>query len=101
MRQRSLRRRATLAITAAALMVSALVATAPTAVASTTMQFTGAGRALTADVAIQSATWDAEASAQSMGFFDCTLVGEPMLFEGTDPLRGNVVRAEVTIECTS
>lgn len=98
MKQRPLRRRAAVALVAA---MSVVMTAAPSALASTTMQFTGGARARTPDVAIQSAIGDAEVSAQSMGFFSCTLVGEPAVFEGTDPIRGRIFRAQATIECTS
>ena len=42
--------------------------------------FCGAGRGLTAEVAIQGAFWDAQGSAQSEGYYGaCTIVGEPQM----------------------
>jgi hypothetical protein len=63
--------------------------------------FCGAGRGPTAQVAIQSAFWDAQITAQSVGFYgDCTIVGEPAIFETTnDPNFGHTFRASLTVSC--
>lgn len=63
--------------------------------------FTGGGRGTTAAVAIQSAIWDAEASAGAEQLYTCTLAGEPLVFETfNDPNFGHVLRAEATVSCT-
>lgn len=63
--------------------------------------FCGAGRGLTADVAIQGAFWDAQGTAQSEGYYgECTIVGQPEIFEVTnDPNHGHVFRAVVNVSC--
>lgn len=63
--------------------------------------FCGAGRGLTADVAIQGALDDAAVSASSEGYNGaCTLVGDPQIFETfTDPYFGHVYYAQVTVSC--
>lgn len=85
------------AVAAGAMALVAL--TAAPAVASPL--FCGAGRGLTADVAIRGAVDDAQGSAQSEGFYGaCTIVGEPAIFESTnDPRFGHIFRAQVTVSC--
>ncbi len=63
--------------------------------------FCGAGRGLTAQVAIQGAFDDAQNSAQSEGFYGaCALSGEPQIFEVfNDPYFGHLFRAQVTVTC--
>jgi hypothetical protein len=63
--------------------------------------FTGGGRGLTAQVAIQSAVEDAQNTAQSVGFYGaCAIVGEPAIFETrNDPNFGHVFRAQVDVSC--
>ncbi|MFF5288974.1 hypothetical protein [Paractinoplanes globisporus] len=63
--------------------------------------FCGAGRGLTAQVAVQGALDDAQNSAQSEGFYGpCTLSGEPQIFEVfDDPYFGHIFRAQVTVTC--
>jgi hypothetical protein len=63
--------------------------------------FCGAGRGLTAEVAVQGAFDDAQNSAQSEGFYGaCTLSGEPQIFEVfNDPTFGHIFRAQVTVTC--
>ncbi|MET7401959.1 hypothetical protein ABZS66_51600 [Dactylosporangium sp. NPDC005572] len=63
--------------------------------------YCGASRALTVDVAIQGAFWDAQYSAQSEGYYGaCTIVGEPEIFESsTDPYYGHVYYAVVNVSC--
>ena len=61
----------------------------------------GGGRGPTAEVAIQSAIWDAENSASGEGLFDCELVGQPQVFETfNDPNFGHVFRAQFNMSCT-
>jgi hypothetical protein len=61
----------------------------------------GAGRGPTAEVAIQSAIWDAETSASGEGLYHCELVGEPQVFETfNDPNFGHVFRAQVNMACS-
>lgn len=63
--------------------------------------FTGAARALTADVAVQGAVDDALVSANGEGFFNCAQVGSPRIFESfTDPFFGHVFFAEADVSCT-
>jgi len=65
------------------------------------MMFTGAARALTADVAVQGAIDDALISANGEGFFSCTPIGLPRIFETfTDPFFGHVFFAEADVSCT-
>ncbi|MFI5893742.1 hypothetical protein ACIA5D_26925 [Actinoplanes sp. NPDC051513] len=63
--------------------------------------FCGAGRGLTAQVAVQGAVDDAQSSAQSEGFYGpCALSGEPQIFEVfDDPYFGHLFRAQVTVTC--
>jgi len=64
--------------------------------------FTGAGRGLTAEVAIQGAIDDAQVSASAEELFSCTQVGAPRIFETfTDPYFGHLYRAEVDLACTA
>lgn len=62
--------------------------------------FTGAGFGPTADVAVQAATWDAEASAGAEGLYTCAQVGEASIFQRSNSARGSGFAAEVTLECT-
>jgi hypothetical protein len=63
--------------------------------------FTGAARALTADVAVQGAIDDALVSANGEGFLNCAPVGSPRIFETfTDPFFGHVFFAEADVSCT-
>jgi hypothetical protein len=90
---------ATLAVTGA--LVSFLgIASAATASSSGTI-FTGGGRGPTAEVAIQGAIDDATNSANSVGLFTCTPVGEPQVFESlNDPNFGHTFRAQADVSCT-
>jgi hypothetical protein len=73
----------------------------PAQAASGGMMFTGAARALTADVAVQGAIDDALISANGEGFLNCTPVGSPRIFESfTDPFFGHVFFAEADVSCT-
>jgi hypothetical protein len=92
-------RRAGLGLAAAA-GAMALVALAASPAAASPL-FCGAGRGLTAQVAIQGAFWDAQGSAQSEGFYgECTVVGEPQIFESfDDPYFGHIYRAQLTVSC--
>lgn len=102
MKVRTLARRAVSTLAAAGVAVSVLAVGAPPATADSSAKlFLGAGRGLTADVAIQGAIWDAEASAGAEQLFTCALVGEPTVFESTDdPTFGHVFRAMVELSCT-
>ncbi len=93
------RRRAGAALAVAAGAVALSVFAASPAAASPL--FCGAGRGLTADVAIWSALDDASNSAQSMGFYGaCTIVGQPEIFEVfNDPYRGHIFRAQLNATC--
>jgi hypothetical protein len=64
------------------------------------MLFDGAAFGPTAEVAIQSAIWDAEVSASAYQLFTCQLVGEPLIFPGPNPARSRNFSAQVTVECT-
>jgi hypothetical protein len=88
---------AALAVTAGAMALVALAASP----AAASPLFCGAGRALTAEGAIQGAFWDAQGSAQSMGYYGaCTIVGQPEIFETTDdPRFGHVFRAQLNVSC--
>lgn len=63
--------------------------------------FTGGGFGPTADVAIQSAIWDAEVSASYYLFSDCRLAGEILIFTRPNPRFGRNFNAQVTIACSS
>jgi hypothetical protein len=64
------------------------------------MFFTGGGFGPTVEYAIQSAVWDAEASASGYLMFTCQVVGEPMIFPGPNSKKGRRFTAEATIGCT-
>ncbi len=77
-----------------------LAAVTPALATSSSTVFTGGGRGLTADVAIQGAIDDAEVSASSEGLYDCALVGDPQVFEVfDDPIFGHVFYAQVDMAC--
>jgi hypothetical protein len=61
--------------------------------------FTGGGFGPSADVAIQGAIWDAEASASYYQLFDCQLVGEILIFTRANARWGRNYTAQVTIAC--
>jgi len=61
--------------------------------------FIGAGHGPTAASAISSATEDAEACAASVGFFTCTMVGEPEIWVSTGPKGGVRYSAQVKLDC--
>jgi hypothetical protein len=63
--------------------------------------FTGGGFGPSPDVAIQSAIWDAEASAGDYQLFDCQLVGEILIFARPNARFGRNFTAQVTIACSS
>lgn len=89
-------------IAAVASTAAALLAVSATPAAATAKQFTGGGRGTTAATAIQSATWDAEASAGAEQLYTCVPYGEPSVWESfNDPYYGHVFRAEVTLSCTA
>jgi hypothetical protein len=92
-------RRIGMPLTVGAASLAALALMASTANASGL--WCGGGRGPTAEVAIQSAIDDARNSASSEGLFDCTLVGEPQVFETlNDPNFGHVFRAQVNMACS-
>jgi len=62
--------------------------------------FQGGGYGPTPAVAIQAATEDAQACAESVGLYTCTMVGEPEIFVGTGPKGGVRYTAQVSLECT-
>jgi hypothetical protein len=79
----------------------AITVLGPTASAIADALYCGAGRGPTSAVAVQSAIWDAENSAQGDGLFTCTLVGEPQVFFiENDPIRGHFFRASVKMSCS-
>lgn len=87
---------ALLTVAAGAMAVVALVASP----AAASPYFCGAGRGLTADVAIQGAFWDAQSSAQSEGFYGaCAIIGEPLVGTFPDPYFGTIVRASLNLTC--
>jgi hypothetical protein len=88
---------AALAVTAGAMAIGALAASP----AAASPVFDGGGLGPTADYAVLSALWDAQTTAQSVGFYgDCAVVGEPQIFETfNDPHRGHVFRAQVRAVC--
>jgi hypothetical protein len=93
---RSRRAGAVLTVAAGAMALVALAASPATA----STFFCGAGRGLTADVAIQGAFWDAQGSAQSEGFYgECTIIGEPVVGTFPDPYFGQIVRASLNLTC--
>ncbi|MEU8003455.1 hypothetical protein AB0B66_20050 [Catellatospora sp. NPDC049111] len=97
-----IRRRLAKAAGVATAATALLVAAAAPATAATAKEFTGGGRGLTAASAIQSATWDAEASASAELLNTCVPVGEPGIWEVFDhPYFGHVFFAEVTVSCTT
>lgn len=61
--------------------------------------FTGGGFGNTPEGAVQSAIWDAEASASAEGLFTCELVGEPAVFSQGNR-GGRPFTAEATLSCT-
>lgn len=63
--------------------------------------FTGGGYGPTADVAIQSALWDAQESASYFQLYNCQLFGEISIFAGSNSRRGRNFTAQVTVACTS
>ena len=63
--------------------------------------FTGGGYGPTADVAIQSAIWDAEMSASYFYLYNCRPVGEILIFSRPNARFGRNFSAEVTVACSS
>lgn len=91
-------RRASLAVAAAILC---FLAESPAVGAQVgRMSFTGGGFGPTADVAIQSAIWDAAESASYYQLYNCQLVGEVLVFPGPNPRRGRNFTAQVTLACS-
>lgn len=62
--------------------------------------FTGGGFGPTADVAIQSALWDAQESASYYQFYNCQLAGEILIFARSNARAGRNFNAQVTIACS-
>lgn len=63
--------------------------------------FTGGGYGATQEGAIQSAIWDAEASAGAEQLYTCTLVGQPRLFGPSRGPKGGIRwNAEADLSCT-
>ena len=61
--------------------------------------FIGAGHGPTEASAISAATEDAEACAESVGLYTCTMVGEPEIWIGTGPKGGIRYTAQVSLDC--
>ena len=61
--------------------------------------FVGAGHGPTEASAIGAATEDAEACAQSVGLYSCTMVGQPEIWIGTGPKGGVRYTAQVSLDC--
>jgi hypothetical protein len=97
MKSRVLTRRRSIVAAGAGASVLALFAP----IASAAAIYCGGGRGPTAEVAIQSAIWDAQSSAEGDGLFTCTLADEPKVaFIQNDPLRGDFWRASVNMTCS-
>lgn len=79
----------------------ALVALFSAPAAASSLIFCGGGRGPTSQTAIDSAVWDAQSSAQDMGFFGpCTFAEPPLVAQFVnDPLRGTFWRASVQLHC--
>ena len=92
-------RRAALVITTA--LLSFVVSPPASSSQSGPALFTGGGFGPSADVAIQSAIWDAEASASYDQYFDCQLVGEILIFTRPNARFGRSFTAQVTIACSA
>lgn len=60
--------------------------------------FDGGGSGSTAEVAVQQAIWDAEASANAYGLYTCELVGEPAVFPQPSGSQ-RAFRAQVQLRC--
>ncbi|MCP2337180.1 hypothetical protein [Actinomadura rupiterrae] len=79
---------------------AALLAAAGPALAST-VQYCGAGRGPTRDIAVQAAIDDAKDSARDEGHGNCVLAGDPHVDEVfNDPTFGHVFFASATLNCT-
>lgn len=91
------RRGALLAVAAGSMALVTFTATS----AAASMEFCGAGRGPTAQVAIDSALDDARNSAQSVGLYGpCAIVGEPDVAEyPNDPNYGHIFRASLIASC--
>ena len=92
------RKRTALAIAAGATAVVAFLATPATASAPV---FCGASRGPTEAYALTAAIWDAQSSAQDLGFVGACTFAEPPLTKQflNDPLLGNFWRASVNLHC--
>ncbi|MGO1079658.1 hypothetical protein [Inquilinus sp. CA228] len=95
------RRRRVPLIMAPAILCSLAASLPAIGAPSGTMLFDGAGFGPTVDVAIQSAIWDAEASAGASQFYTCELAGQPQIFPGPNPALNRNFTAQVTLSCTS
>ncbi|MGH3011671.1 MAG: hypothetical protein ACRDMY_07510 [Gaiellaceae bacterium] len=70
-------------------------------IASAAAIYCGGGRGPTAEMAIQTAIWDAQSSAEGDGLFTCTLADEPKVaFIQNDAYGGSFWRASVNMSCS-
>jgi hypothetical protein len=68
--------------------------------ANVTEFFDGGGYGPTADYAVQAAMWDAEASANSWGYYKCQLIDDPTVFSQPTTLNlRRAFRAQVRLFC--
>lgn len=84
----------------AAALLSFVVSSPASSSQSISALFTGGGFGPTADVAIQSAIWDAEVSASDYQLFNCRVVGEILIFARPNARFGRNFTAQVTIACS-
>lgn len=95
-------RRAGTALTMAGATAALLVLSAsPVLAGSGTMLATGGGRGAIAESAIQAAVEDGKNTASASGFYTCSVVGQPAVFEVFNhPYFGHTFFAEATVSCT-
>jgi len=84
----------------AATLLSFVVSSPATSSPFSPTTFTGGGYGPTADVAIQSAMWDAAETASYYQLYDCRVVGEILIFARPNARFGRNFSAEVTIACS-
>jgi hypothetical protein len=90
---------ATLAVTASVVSLLGVASAAPANPTGTI--FSGGSRGPTPEVAIQGAIEDATSSANSVGLYTCTPVGQPQVFERfNDPNLGHTFNAQADVSCT-